>query len=83
MELNQEVTLHILTLPNCPWCTRAIRLLKSNQIPHKVTQITNDKLFVEAKSRSGSSLFPQVYIDNNFIGGYSELSQYLKTNKPY
>ncbi len=74
---NQKIRCSVMILPNCPWSTRTIRTLASREIPYNVIEITDDNLFQQAKSQSGSTLFPQIYIDNKFIGGYEEFSKML------
>ena len=62
-------------LPGCPWCTRALRILRSLDIPHAVVTVDSDALFHQFQSRSGMNTFPQVFIDGDVIGGYEALAQ--------
>ena len=75
----QEIKVELMVIPNCAWCSRTIRILNSKRIPYKLVNVTDDRLFQEAKNRSGSSLFPQIYINGNYIGGYSEFSNLIQT----
>ncbi len=77
---NDKARVEIMVLPNCPWCSRIIRILNSKKIPYHKTIITNDNLFDMAKAKSGSSIFPQVYIDGNYIGGYEDFSKTLNNS---
>ena len=61
-------------MKNCPWSKRAIRLLNSAKIPHQVILIENDADFSKVSSISNQKTFPQIFIDNSFLGGYEELS---------
>ena len=73
---NQAARVEIAVLPNCPWSRRAVRLLRTLQIPHDVVSVEDDgtaKLFME---RSGMRSFPQIFVDANAIGGYDALSQW-------
>ena len=73
---NQAVRVEIAVLPNCPWSRRAVRLLRTLQIPHDVVSVEDDgtaKLFME---RSGMRSFPQIFVDGDAIGGYDALSQW-------
>ena len=62
-------------LRNCPWSKRSLRLLDSLSIPHQVILIENDNDFQEVNSLSNHNTFPQIFLDNKFIGGYDELSK--------
>ncbi len=64
----------IYVLPNCPWSKRAIKLLESHNIIYNSYLITNDEEFKKISNKSSSLTFPQIFIKNRFIGGYSELS---------
>ncbi len=66
--------LEIAILPTCPWSARALRLLRTLDIPHQIHTISNDNDFNLFKERSGVTTFPQVFIDNKFIGGYQTLT---------
>ena len=64
----------IFVLPDCPWSKRAIKLLDSLNIKYNSYIITNDEEFREISKKTSISTFPQIFINNQFIGGYSELS---------
>ena len=68
-------------LKDCPWSKRAIRLLNSLSIPHEVTLIDNDKSFQKIMVKSNHNTFPQIFLDNEFFGGYDELSEQAKLDK--
>jgi len=64
----------IYILPDCPWSKRALKLLESSHIKYNSYLITNDDEFIKISNKSSISTFPQIFINNRFIGGYSELS---------
>ena len=64
----------IYVLPDCPWSIRALKLLDSLHIKYNSYVITNDKEFNKIRNITSISNFPQIFINNHFIGGYSELS---------
>ena len=66
--------LEIAVLPGCPWCSRALRLLRTLDLPHTVITVNDDSTFQSVQSRSGMGTFPQVFVDGNVIGGYDELT---------
>ena len=66
--------LEIAVLPGCPWCSRALRLLRTLDLPHTVITVNDDSTFKSVQSRSGMGTFPQVFVDATVIGGYDDLT---------
>ena len=66
--------IEIAVLPGCPWCSRALRILRTLDLPHNVTTINDDAAFQAVQQRSGITTFPQVFIDGSVIGGYDDLA---------
>ena len=66
--------IEIAVLPGCPWCSRALRILRTLDLPHNVTTINDDAAFQSVQQRSGMTTFPQVFIDGSVIGGYDDLA---------
>ena len=66
--------IEIAVLPGCPWCSRALRILRTLDLPHTVTTINDDAAFQAVQKRSGMTTFPQVFIDGSVIGGYDDLA---------
>ena len=66
--------IELAVLPGCPWCARALRLLRTLDLPHTVITVNDDADFERCQARSGMRTFPQVFIDGAVIGGYDELS---------
>ena len=69
----QTPRLEIAVLPGCPWCSRALRILRTLDLAHTVTTINDDASFAAMQQRSGMTTFPQVFIDGTVIGGYDDL----------
>lgn len=68
----------VYTKPNCIFCEKAKSLLTSYDLPFQerdITTSTNKQelllLLPQAKT------VPQIWVDEQYIGGYSELSEYL------
>ena len=58
----------INTLPNCPWCVKAKKLLKAKAIP-----------FTEIDGKSDKwKTVPYIEINNEPIGGFVELAHYFR-----
>ncbi len=73
--------IEVFVLPGCPWSARAIRLLKSLDLSHNVQEIDSELAFEKFSQRSKSSTFPQIFIDGDLIGGYSELAELHQSGK--
>ncbi|WP_413677718.1 PCC domain-containing protein [Prochlorococcus sp. MIT 0916] len=67
-------TVDIYILSDCPWSKRALILLDSLNVKYNSHVITNDEEFTKISNVTSISTFPQIFINNKFIGGYSELS---------
>ena len=65
-------------LKNCPWSKRSIRLLDSLAVPYEAIYIENDLDFQKVNALSNHNTFPQIFLDDVFIGGYDELSKQAK-----
>ena len=61
-----KATVH--TLPNCPWCVKAKKLLT-----HKGIEFTE----CEGKVEEWPTV-PYIVIDGQGIGGFTELARYLR-----
>ena len=66
--------IEIAVLTGCPWCSRALRILRTLDLPHNVTTVNDDAAFQAVQQRSGMTTFPQVFIDGSVIGGYDDLA---------
>ena len=66
--------------PMCNFCEAAKRLLDRNNLKFEVIDIsTKDGLIDEMIKRSnGKRTIPQIFFDNNHIGGYVELRELEK-----
>lgn len=69
----QGPRVEIAVLNGCPWCARALRLLRTLSIPHRVIVVDSDAVSAEIQQRSGSTTLPQVFVDGEPIGGYDAL----------
>ena len=68
-----RVTMYTTTV--CPFCMQAKRLLREHGIPYDEINVeTDDGLRDEMISRAaGRRTVPQIFIDNDYVGGYVEL----------
>ena len=75
----EKITSHkqveIYIIPNCPWSARAIRMLRILQVAHEITVIKNEDDFKSLNKITNYTTFPQIFMNGEFIGGYSELAE--------
>lgn len=67
--------IEIYTWGYCPYCIRAKSLLKDKGLDF--TEISLDgknEELMALRERTGQRTVPQIFIDDEFIGGFSELS---------
>ena len=73
---NHRVKIYVLK--GCPWSNRAIRILNSYNFDYFKKTIESDIEYNQIYSLSNSKTFPQIFIDDKFIGGYESLSELHK-----
>ena len=60
----------------CPYCQKAKQLLDSKGVNYKEFNVdTEPHLRDEIVARTGMKTIPQIFIEDQFVGGYSELSK--------
>lgn len=76
------ITLYWRPEPVCPYCEKAKKLLASREIEYQSIVIGQDisRGDLIAKFPQAQTV-PVVTVDGRFIGGYTELYQYVTTNK--
>ena len=69
----------IYTKNNCIWCDRAKNLLKINNLDYEEIDLSDDVLRENFYKKFNNSIktMPQIFIDNNRIGGYEALVDYF------
>tara|TARA_Y100001968_G_C19349218_1_gene713715 strand:+ start:345 stop:962 length:618 start_codon:yes stop_codon:yes gene_type:complete len=77
----QSPRLKIYVLHGCPWSKRAIRLLNNCNINYIQKLIESEKDYQELSDQTTISTFPQIFIDEHFIGGYEELSKLYQSGE--
>ena len=64
----------VYTKTYCPYCDRAKDLLKRKNAPYKEVLLQSQQEFNELKQKTGMMTVPQIFINGDLVGGYSELS---------
>jgi GrxC family glutaredoxin len=68
--------IEVYSTDNCPWCDRAKSLLRANGLDFAEIDISSDRVrALEMMERSGRRTVPQIFIDDEPIGGFDELSK--------
>ena len=66
----------------CPYCTKAKALLRSKQLEYEEIDVTVDaELEQQMIERSQRRTVPQIFIDDQSIGGYDDLAQLNATGE--
>jgi len=66
----------VYSTPNCPYCVSAKALLKSKNLIFKEIDVSDDIESLQKMVKlSGLRTVPQIFINNESIGGFDELSQ--------
>lgn len=66
----------------CPYCQRAKQILKQRGYELNVIDVEFDQQKLqEMMTRSGRRTVPQIFFDDQHIGGHDELVKYFLTQK--
>ena len=73
----------IYTGPLCNYCEAAKRLLARNNVTYKEINIATISGAMDEmiKKANGKKTIPQIFFDNQHIGGYDEIRALEKNNK--
>lgn len=72
----------IYTKEYCPYCSSAKKLLSSKNVQYQEINLENKPdEFEKLKAQTGMRTVPQIFINDQLIGGYSELSALEKEKK--
>ena len=69
--------------PMCNFCEAAKRLLERNNLKYEVIDISTEESLRDEmiKKSNGKRTIPQIFFENDHIGGYVELRELEKNNK--
>lgn len=64
----------IYSKQSCPFCVRAKQFFTEQGVPYDEIDLTEDsKALEELKNKTGLRTVPQIFINDNLVGGYSDL----------
>lgn len=75
----KEVTVY--TTRYCPYCNAAKDLLRSKKVSFHEIDVSDDDEFDALVERTGWKTVPQIFIENEMIGGFQELSELDRKGK--
>lgn len=73
----------IYTMTHCPYCVSAKKFFQSKGIPFKEILLNenDDNGWDTLEKQTGYKTVPQIFINNQFVGGYSDLIQLDQAGK--
>lgn len=81
LEVNMKDVI-IYTWTVCPYCVRAKTLLTNKGVPFREINIDGqDDELQKLRAKTGMRTIPQIFIGDEFIGGFSELSALEKAGE--
>ena len=68
-----QVTIYSTTV--CPYCVRAKQLLERKGVEYKEINLSKEapEVCIELMQRTNHRTVPQIFIDDQFIGGFDQL----------
>ncbi len=76
------MTIKIYSTPVCPYCQAAKALLDSKELPYKDIDLSNEaELRSKLSEKHNYTTVPMIFINDEFIGGFSELQQLEQKGK--
>lgn len=64
----------VYTKPYCPFCVRALALLKAKAVElNEIEASADPALRAEMMQRSGRSTYPQIFVGERHIGGCDDM----------
>jgi len=77
--------INMFTKKGCGYCDKSKELLKNKNIKYQfieVTDLTKHELFASIDNYTNKyRTFPLIFVNDKFIGGFSELSKYIQKNR--
>jgi glutaredoxin 3 len=65
----------IYTKSYCPYCDRAKALFKNKGVTFEEISVEEDpELYTQLKQKTGLMTVPQIFINNELIGGFTDLA---------
>lgn len=79
--LGENETNLIITLPGCRYCDDAKRLMDDEGLYYREVAYSTvpefDEKIEEIRQITGHMTFPMIFIDRDFVGGYTQLKEIM------
>ena len=71
----------VYSTSKCVWCDRVITLLKEKHIETEKIDVTEEGKLQEMQEAAGAKVntVPQVIIDGEYVGGFTETERWINT----
>ncbi len=77
---NKTQKVVIYTKTPCPYCDRAKTYFKNEGVAYEEHNLTEKWDDINAlKARTGFMTFPQIFVGEQFIGGYDDLMKHVQS----
>lgn len=78
----QDAPVVACVIHGCPYCKAAVKLLRSAGVPHRIINIGNNaELMIRLSNDTGSPTVPKIFVNEQFIGGFTELEQLVQSGE--
>lgn len=71
----------VYSTSHCPYCDAAKRLLQERKLPFEEIDVSDPDKKEELKKKTGWRTVPQIFINDQLIGGYQELAEMDRNGK--
>ncbi len=76
------MTVEVYTTQTCPYCFAAKDLLQKNKVSYKEFDVSfNPEMRRTLMDKTGLRTVPQIYINGEHVGGFTDLVNYFLTNQ--
>jgi len=80
--IHHQHAIVIYTMGGCPYCKRALTLLRQLGVSYKAKNIGSDpKLAIRLYHETGSPKVPKIFINGQFIGGSDQLQAIVENGQ--
>lgn len=80
--IHHQHPIAIYTIGGCPYCKKAIRILRQFGLPYKAKNIGSDaRLAIHLYRETGTPKVPKIFINGQFIGGADQLQGLVESGK--
>jgi glutaredoxin 3 len=82
--IKNNLKILIYSKSTCVYCTRAKDLLDKNSIPYQAIDLnSNVDLHQKLAAKTGQNTVPYVFVNDQFIGGFSQLKSMEESGQFY